>query len=44
MIGFSAEYSAGTIQIDGKEIEEAGWFHQARSQGGGEGEDDYGKS
>jgi len=26
MIGFSAEYSAGTIQIDGKEIEEAGWF------------------
>jgi NAD+ diphosphatase len=26
MIGFTAEYASGEIQIDGEEIVEAGWY------------------
>lgn len=27
MVGFSARYAGGEIQVDGREIEEANWFH-----------------
>ncbi len=27
MLGFFAEYDAGTLQIDGREISDAGWYH-----------------
>ncbi len=28
MLGFRAEYAGGEIQVDGKEIEQAGWYRR----------------
>lgn len=35
MIGFWARYLGGEIAVDGKEIEQAGWFQPVRGGPGG---------